>query len=836
MFQKSKQTGIRISQINEAKLFDNKLDLNYNFITYAPYNFGITTINKNFRIPIDLMRQDFCYFVGLKNVKNTNEDWNDLTYIWNGSHTEYNSSNFEEKSPLYFIENCPIENFSKNNDNDIIFVEKNYIDNKINHEVDKLNETIDNLDYIKNIKESDFIFSQNDPDNKGTVELILKTDSTITKDSEYVPTTKAVHDTVYKKEVYFKNEIIRQEITEIGEYEYQSDISGTVDAADGCYGICYIPQKNVKVRTIQINQINKGGSSATNINNCYIKIFAKNEEGIWKLVANSSRHQVETNGPTQITAGSSTQNYWSNTWEVQGAGINQGNDFIAKAGVEYHVTLNNNNDVDSYETGYSLRMCMYRNNSNEYVLGSDVNHSYTNYTPNFNVYGTELNIENVIERKELTETEVPTEFYGEYTRNKHDISHKYDKTNNVVSFNDGIIKFSDGTERYFDVQKAIIAKYLFRVANGSESSSITSFNERNNFHQWNNETYRNDFYYEYDAYDGDIDDDIDSNGKEKLSTLQNVINGKNLFLRSQLTKFNDDLSCLMNAHQMFGFSKKLTTFKSALPSLTNGIRMFYGCSALTKFETKLPNLVLAECMFRNNTSLVEVNTCLPNLTHAQGMFGGCSNLSKIRFSKNSFQCLYNGCDMFNGCSKIGSFYYELPYLETADDMFLDCQLDVKSVRIIANSLYDFGTKDSNDYAEDGRKHVITIGIRQGDRDKVQTYVELMDSKGWVVEINEYSGNEPLPPSKDEPETEPDPDNPDTPVEPDPEPEPDPTPDPEQSIYDISETNPNEENPYVANIPAWRTEVYEQYNLKINSITSDENRNFGIMIGTVGENN
>ena len=205
--------------------------MNYNFITYAPYNFGITTINKNFRIPIDLMRQDFCYFVGLKNVKNTNEDWNDLTYIWNGSHTEYNSSNFEEKSPLYFIENCPIDNFSKNNDNDVIFVEKNYIDNKINHEVDKLNETIDNevdklnetidnevdklnetidnLDYIKNIKESDFIFSQNDPDNKGTVELILKTDSTITKDSEYVPTTKAVHDTVYKKEVYFKNEIIR---------------------------------------------------------------------------------------------------------------------------------------------------------------------------------------------------------------------------------------------------------------------------------------------------------------------------------------------------------------------------------------------------------------------------------------------------------------------------------------------------------------------------------------------------------------------------------------------------------------------------------------------------
>lgn len=317
----------------------------------------------------------------------------------------------------------------------------------------------------------------------------------------------------------------------------------------------------------------------------------------------------------------------------------------------------------------------------------------------------------------------------------HDISHKFDNTNNVKSFKDGIITFSDGTTDDVDVQKAVIAKYLFR---GNSSSTIEEFNKRNEFfNSWYGDTYRNDFYYEYDVFDSDIDDDIDSNGKEKLSTLQNVINGKNLFLRSRLTTFNDDLSCLMNGFQMFGTSKNLATFRSALPSLTNGIRMFYDCSALTKFETKLPNLVLAECMFRNNTNLTTINTCLPNLTHAQGMFGGCSSLSKIRFSKNSFQCLYNGCDMFNGCSKLGEFYYELPYLETADDMFLGCQLDVKSVRIIAESLYDFGTKDSNNYAEDGRKHVITIGIRQGDIDKVTKYVELIDSKGWVVEINEY---------------------------------------------------------------------------------------------------
>jgi hypothetical protein len=374
---------------------------------------------------------------------------------------------------------------------------------------------------------------------------------------------------------------------------------------------------------------------------------------------------------------------------------------------------------------------MYRNTSNEYVLGNDVNHNFTNFTPNFNVYGKEVEIIEQTVTENLTDYTIPTEFYGEFIRNKHDISHKYDKTNNVVSFNDGIIKFSDGTERYFDVQKAVIAKYLFR---GDSSSTITAFNTREQFDSWlNDRAHCNDFYYEYDVFDTQKYDDDITNGKEKLSTLQNVINGKNLFLRSQLTKFNDDLSCLMNGFQMFASSNKLESFRSALPSLTNGIKMFVRCSALTKFETKLPNLVLAESMFGYNTSLTEINTCLPNLTHAQGMFMYCSNLSKVRFSKNSFQCLYNGCDMFNECSKLTSFHYELPYLETADDMFLGCKLDLESVKIIANSLSDFGTKDSNGYAADGRKHVITFGVADGVAAQATEYKTIMENKGWVVE-------------------------------------------------------------------------------------------------------
>ena len=386
----------------------------------------------------------------------------------------------------------------------------------------------------------------------------------------------------------------------------------------------------------------------------------------------------------------------------------------------------------------------------------------------------------------------------------HDISHKYDNTNNVKSFNDGIITFSDGTTDKVDVQKAVIAKYLFR---GNSISTIEEFNKRDEFDTWkDSEPHRTDFYYEYDVFNTNKYDDDITNGKENLSTLQNVINGKSLFLRSRLTIFNDDLSCLMNGFQMFASSKSLAKFRSALPSLTNGIKMFYGCFALTKFETKLPNLVLAECMFRNNTSLTTINTCLPNLTHAQGMFGGCSNLSTIRFSKNSFGCLYNGQDMFNGCSKIDKFYYELPYLETGDGMFKGCQLDVESVRIIAESLYDFGAKDSDDYAEDRRKHVITIGVGQGVIDKVTEYVELIDSKGWVVELEEYTGDEPVP-----------------------------EPDPEQANYDISEENGSDKHigGYVKNIGAWHTEIYDKYDLEISRIPYDVSEELGQMWGRDG---
>ena len=70
-------------------------------------------------------------------------------------------------------------------------------------------------------------------------------------------------------------------------------------------------------------------------------------------------------------------------------------------------------------------------------------------------------------------------------------------------------------------------------------------------------------------------------------------------------------------------------------------------------------------------------------------------------------------------------------------MFSGCKLDLESVKIIANSLSDFGTKGTNpekpDYAEDDRKHVITFGVADGVAAQATEYKTIMENKGWVVE-------------------------------------------------------------------------------------------------------
>lgn len=640
--------------------------------------------------------------------------------------------------------------------------------------------------------------------------LYVKISSVIEDNPETVPTTQLL----YSHHVDNERHLTEDETSNTG-------ASGQSDKGTKCYGILLESNENILIDKIVISQVNY--MNAPIITDCYIKItdpetniYYKSNKLVKALFGITSAQFNDATNPESVD-----------------------NLPLLLKDRKYHVTFHSSITDEPQELNVAFQ-------EHDYNFNSHIGHHITHYIdaygmiqvcPDDTVTITGGNSFTPHGYKVFFSTAKPTnkhivklsnEIVNLYNVcdknkeiNKHDFSHEYENKEGLISFSNGNVMGSiSGTSGFASLftERAVIGDSLFK------NTTLNSFNNHSKTDIWTGDKeHRNAFYYEFYPY-------WNTNFK---SSLRNLINGTDAFYNTKLSKFNDDLSCLMNGSQMFMNCSRLTTFNSALPSLTNGVRMFSGCTLLSEFETKLPNLSIANEMFKNNTSLTKVNTCLPNLTQGQGMFMGCSALSNVRFSKNSFQCLYNGQDMFNGCSEIGEFYYELPYLETADDMFLGCQLDVKSVRIIANSLYDFGDKDSNDYAEDGRKHVITIGIRQGDIDKVTKYVELIDSKGWVVEIEEYSGDEPLPPSEDDPDPTPDPE---PEPEPDPTPDPEPDPDPEQGIYDISETNPNEENPYVSDISAWRRDIYEEYDLKINSIPFDETRNVGLMIGTVGKNN
>ena len=73
---KLKHTGIKISDypssISNVNDFPHKLEHNHYFISYAPTYFGTSTINKNYKIPLQMLRQDQKFFIGLNNAKG---DW-----------------------------------------------------------------------------------------------------------------------------------------------------------------------------------------------------------------------------------------------------------------------------------------------------------------------------------------------------------------------------------------------------------------------------------------------------------------------------------------------------------------------------------------------------------------------------------------------------------------------------------------------------------------------------------------------------------------------------------------------------------------------------------------
>lgn len=669
---------------------------------------------------------------------------------------------------------------------------------------------------------------------------------------------------------YTKTSTTKTITKEIDEYSYNSDIISSNTNVNGgnpnqgnYLGVCFKPRKNAIINQFTINEINLNEPR-------YLHIYKVTTEGTTHVGVSNGTQNIIIDNNEQFNGYAS----YNNVWNID--------DLLVKEGEEYHFVLKK--DENSSSASVASRIRVYPTTKYEYVIDGN-GHRDTNYTPNFHVSGKEVEIisDGGKTSENITNDKFADKLYRDVLNDKHDISYLYDKKK-VISFNDGelIIKDenSNDTTRIEllydkDVQKAVSGRYTFRQPNVSEKITKNSTqyisNYVNDFVKFNpriNDTAASKsghtgspYYHERDVFSSQYDNDLDTNGVPMMSTLQNLINGEGMFLRANLSKFNDDLRCLMNGKNMFALNKNLTEFRAALPSLSVGDTMFLG-SGIKEFNTKLPSLASAECMFRLCLNLRYVNTCIPNLCFAQGMFGYCLNLKHVDLSKNSGMCLYNADDMFIGCKNLTHCMLNLSYLETGENMFgkgsystqsdsshviqgvyitkgqsyNNPKLDIESIAYMADTIRDWSKSYTN------YEHNITLGIGcSSNKYETSDYKEHIDkirTRGWNVTIYFNDGsytqrnkietetNEPTPdePEPDEPDN-PTPDEPDNPTPDEPEPDnPDnPTPDePENSdeVY-MSDLNIVEGSKYIPDASGWKDAfdiaVSSDSNLNVTSV-------------------
>lgn len=155
------QTGLKISQYQTAQVnnneLKNKLTLDHFIVSYAPAYFGTGTINKNYKIPIQNLREDILGYIGIENAKG---NWRDTVKLWFGEwdstdkvksyvyewdfetergHNDYISNkhglNADGSDRLFFLNSAyiPYETPADKNDpcpSSVKFVTKQYIDSR----------------------------------------------------------------------------------------------------------------------------------------------------------------------------------------------------------------------------------------------------------------------------------------------------------------------------------------------------------------------------------------------------------------------------------------------------------------------------------------------------------------------------------------------------------------------------------------------------------------------------------------------------------------------------------------------------------------------------------
>lgn len=142
-----KQTGIKISQYHNAQTDTDKkkgkLVLEHFLVSYAPSYFGTATINKNYKIPVQSLREDLSGYIGVSNAK---ANWRNTIKIWSG---EWESDD---------ITNSYVYQWSDNQVGDY-----DYIDNKFTDE-----EGVDKLYIIKNAPLPQTDSAKTDPKHEST--------------------------------------------------------------------------------------------------------------------------------------------------------------------------------------------------------------------------------------------------------------------------------------------------------------------------------------------------------------------------------------------------------------------------------------------------------------------------------------------------------------------------------------------------------------------------------------------------------------------------------------------------------------------------------------------
>lgn len=96
MSQNYRYTGVKISQYPFAEVnttnHKNKFNHDHYFMSYAATDYGISEINKNYKVPIDAIRKDMIGFIGLSNAK---AGWRDYINFWEGDWYNFEGSDWD---------------------------------------------------------------------------------------------------------------------------------------------------------------------------------------------------------------------------------------------------------------------------------------------------------------------------------------------------------------------------------------------------------------------------------------------------------------------------------------------------------------------------------------------------------------------------------------------------------------------------------------------------------------------------------------------------------------------------------------------------------------------